>query len=103
MTAHVFPPRPSDQRIKDLIAVHGGTSDRNIGEDVREAMALAMGETAAWALTQSVDDVWLTFKEFMGITDTSEPFGAADLLAHIITEDGLSFLAKEDGAAIVQE
>jgi hypothetical protein len=103
MTAHVFPPRPSDQRIKDLIAVHGGTSNRDVQDDVREAMALAMGETAAWAVTYSVDDVWLKFKEFMGITDTSEPFDADTLLAGLLTEDGVSFLAKQDGQAIVQE
>jgi len=103
MTAHVYPPRPSDQRIKDLIAVHGGTSNRDVQDDVREAMALAMGESAAWAVTHSVDDVWLRFKEFMGITDTSEPFGDGDLLATLLTEDGVSFLTKEDGSAIVQE
>jgi len=103
MTAHVFPPRPGDQRIRDLIAVHGGVSTRDIAEDVREAMALAMGETAAWANDKHVDDVWDAFKTFMGITDTSEPFSADDLLAGIITEDGLSYLTKEDGAQIVQE
>jgi len=103
MSAHIFPPRPSDQRIKDLIAIHQTTSDRSIGDDVREAMAIAMGETSAWALTYSVDDVWLAFKEFMGITDTSEPeFGDNDLLAGILLEDGGNLL-KEDGAAIVQE
>ena len=97
----VHPPRPGDQRIKDLIAVHGGTSGRDVQDDVREAMALAMGQTAAWALTYSVDDVWLQFKEFMGIDD-----GDTDddvLLAGILTEDGVSFIAKQDGAAIVQE
>ena len=103
MTAHIFPPRPSDQRIKDLIAVHGGSSNRSVGDDVREAMAIAMGQTAAWAVQYSVDDVWLLFKEAMGITDTSEPeFGDFDLLAGILTEDGGNLL-KEDGAAIVQE
>ena len=103
MSAHIFPPRWSDQRIKDLIAVHGTTSDRSVQDDVREAMAVAMGETAAWAVQYSVDDVWLQFKEFMGITDTSEPeFGDNDLLAGILLEDGGNLL-KEDGAAIVQE
>lgn len=103
MTAHIFPPRPSDQRIKDLIAIHSVTTTGAIGDDVREAMAIAMGETSAWALTYSVDDVWLAFKEFMGITDTSEPeFGDNDLLAGILMEDGGNIL-KEDGAAIIQE
>ncbi len=101
MAGHVFPPRPGDHRIKDLIAVHSGVSGRSIQDDVREAMALAMGETAAWAVTFSVDDVWLAFKEFMGITD--DDFSADVLLASILTEDGLFFIAKEDGQAIVQE
>ncbi len=103
MAAHIFPPRPGDDRIKDLISIHAGTSGRAVGDDVREAMALAMGETAAWATGYSVDDVWMRFKTFMGITDTSEPeFGDFDLLAGILTEDGGNIL-KEDGAAIVQE
>jgi hypothetical protein len=63
-------------------------------------MALAMGETAAWAVNFSVDDVWLRFKEYMGIDD--DDMGDFDLLAGILTEDGGNIL-KEDGAAIVQE
>lgn len=101
MAGHVFPPRPGDQRIKDLIAVHAGVSGRDVQDDVREAMALAMGQTAAWAVNFSVDDVWLAFKEFMGIGD--DDMDADVLLASILTEDGLSFIAKEDGKAIVQE
>ena len=100
-TGHIFPPRPSDQRIKDLIAIHGGSSGRSVQDDVREAMALAIGQTATYAITTSVDDMWLEFKEFMGIGD--DDFDADALLASILTEDGLSFIAKEDGAAIIQE
>lgn len=101
MAGHVFPPRPGDQRIKDLIAVHAGVSGRDVQDDVREAMALAMGQTAAWAVNFSVDDVWLAFKEFMGIGD--DDMDPDVLLASILTEDGASFIVKQDGAAIVQE
>ena len=97
----VFPPRPSDQRIKDLIAVHSGVSGRSIQDDVREAMAIAIGQSASWANDKQVDDVWLAFKEFMNIGD--DDMDADVLLASILTEDGLSFIAKEDGLAIVQE
>ena len=81
--------------------MHAGVSERSIQDDVREAMALAIGETAAWAITQSVDDVWLRFKEFMSIGDEDQDADA--LLASILTEDGESFIVKQDGAAIVQE
>ncbi len=101
MSGHIFPPRPGDQRIRDLIAVHAGTSDRNVQEDVREAMAIAIGLTAAQAVNYSVDDMWLRFKEAMGIGDDDQSPDA--LLASIRTEDGLAFITKQDGLAIVQE
>lgn len=101
MAGHIFPPRPTDQRIRDLISVHGGSVDGDIGRDVREAMALAVGKTAAYALTIQVDDMWFEFKVFMGITD--DDTGDADLLAHFITEDGDFFLVKQDGTPLAQE
>ena len=105
MGAHIYPPRWHDSRVKDFMSVHGIGRDRNINDDFRDALATAVGKTTAQALTLSIDDLWDEFLIFAGITDTSEPFDpAADgMLATILTEDGLSYITKEDGKALIQE
>lgn len=102
---HIFPPRSDDERIKDIIAAGGGVDpdSTDIGYAFREACALLMGETAAWALNYSVDDVWDRYKAFSGITDTSEPFDVDTILPTFLTEDGDFFLVKQDGKALLQE
>jgi hypothetical protein len=101
---HIFPPSIEDDRIKDIIAAGGGVSieDSDIGYAFREACALLMGQTAAWAINYSVDDVWFQYKEFFGITDTSEPFDSSVILPTILTEAG-EYLTKQDGKALLQE
>jgi hypothetical protein len=104
-SGHIFPPREEDERVKDIIAAGGGiTSDQiDIGYAFREACALLMGETAAWAINYSVDDVWDRYKVFSGITDTGEPFEVDTILPTFLTEDGADYLTKQDGKALLQE
>ncbi len=104
-SGHIFPPRDHDERVKDIIAAGGGVDvdSSDIGYAFREACALLSGETAAWALTKSVDDVWDHYKAFSGILDTSEPFTVDTILPTFLTEDGASFLTKQDGKALLLE
>ena len=104
-SGHIFPPRLADDRIKDIIASGGGVSieDSDIGFAFREACALLVGKTASYAIDRQVDDLWAEYLAFFEITDTSEPFDSTVLLPSFLTEDGLSFLVKQDGKALLQE
>ena len=104
-SGHIFPPRIADERITDIIAAGGGISAEasDVGYAFREACSLLIGKTAAYAITRSVDDLWDEYKVFFGVTDTSEPFSSDVILPTILTEDGASFIAKQDNKAILQE
>lgn len=104
-SGHIFPPRLHDERITDIIAAGGGISaaDSDIGYAFREACALLIGKTAAYAIDRSVDDLWDEYLTFFGITDTSEPFESDVVLPTFLTEDGVSYLTKQDGKALLQE
>lgn len=102
---HIYPPTADDQRCIDIIAAGGGVSVDNsdINYAFREALALLMGYTAAWAVDKQIDDVWDLYKIFAGITDTSEPLDYDVILPTFLTEDGASYLTKQDGAVLMQE
>jgi hypothetical protein len=101
---HIFPPSAEDYRIVDFVAAEGGITiaASDVGYAVREACALSIGQTAAYAITRSVDDLWLEFLAAQGISDTSEPFEGEALLAGILTEDG-DPITKQDGKSLIQE
>jgi hypothetical protein len=105
-SGHVYPPKRDDPRVKEFLAVHGITppsSERNINDDFKDALAVALGQTVAWAIDKHIDDLWALLLVDLGIADTSQPeFGEFDLLEGILTEDGGNIL-KQDGRAIVQE
>ena len=65
----MWPPRSNDPRWAQVITDSGITVSNNFLEDVRKALEVATSDTKG-----SVSDMWKTFKEENGVTDTSEPF-----------------------------
>lgn len=61
--ATFYLPRYGSQAMRNFIIAQGGTLDRDIQSDFREACALALGKTAAYAIGRSVDDLWKEYKE----------------------------------------
>lgn len=102
MAGHIFPPRRQDPRIVNFIAAQGGSTTGDINRDFAEALALALGLTAAQRNNSTIDDLWKRYKIFAGIEDTSEPFDFEGLLLNYLQEDGFDLLT-EDGSALLLE
>ncbi len=102
MAGHIYPPRRGDERIVDFIVAQGGSSTGDINRDFAEALALALGFTAAQRNDHTIDDLWKRYKEFAGITDTSEPFDFFGLLLNYLLEGGDDLL-MEDGNVLLLE
>lgn len=102
-STHVYPPRRGDPRIVEFISNQGGSSTGDINRDFAEALALALGFTAAQRNEHTIDDLWKRYKVANGLEDTSEPFsfpgGGVD---NYLLENGGIYLL-EDGSAILME
>jgi hypothetical protein len=102
VAGHIYPPRRGDSRIVDFITAQGGSSTGDINRDFAEALALALGFTAAQRNDFTIDDLWKRYKVANGITDTSEPFDLFGLLENYLLEGGDDLL-KEDGSVYLLE
>lgn len=68
-----WPPHPEDIRVVTFLNNQGVTLTRGIDYEFRWALAKDMSITEQAALTVSVDDMWLLYKEVNNL-DESAPF-----------------------------
>lgn len=97
---HVWLPRDADPRIIELLAGASVTRSRDIGTDVREALAIKLSLSAAQANAHSIDDLWHRFLIAEGLNGkTHEPF-APDFAGGTVDDDFASviFLSGFEGA-----
>lgn len=96
---HIWLPRDADPRIIELLDGSGVTRTRDIGTDVREALAIRLGLSAAQANAHAIDDLWRRFLIAEGLLDTREPF-SPDFAGGTVDDDfaSVSFLSGFEGA-----
>ena len=88
---HVWIPRASDPRIKELVVSGDATPDS------------CFKRLRILGFTGSLDDMWFKHLASLGITDTSEPFTESLLpVDNYLLESGDDLL-KEDGGLYVLE